>query len=75
MLAHIDQIDLLKEGTVLEILNARIEMFDRKYMRLKAGKWSSIVKSNKKVENVKKDNNVSLTEYMAEKAAPQENKK
>lgn len=61
----LDEVDALKDGAVLEILNARIEMFDKKYMRLKTSKWSKIVVSSEKLENVKNDN-VSLVEYVAE---------
>lgn len=50
-------------GKVLNILNGRIEMFDKTYIRLVVNKWGKIQPSDEPIGEVNRSNNVSLVAY------------
>lgn len=61
---YLDQIDFLKVNDTLEIRNARIEMFDKGFMRLECDqKWGKVFKAQKPLQGEVNHKNMSQTEY------------
>ncbi|KAK7844071.1 uncharacterized protein CFP56_011659 [Quercus suber] len=56
-------LDLMKEGSTVILLNAKIDMF-KGSMRLAVDKWSRVEVTEPADFTVKEDNNLSLIEYV-----------
>jgi replication factor A1 len=62
--ARNEQIDLLKPGSVVEVRNVKVEMFNDAFMRVVVDKWGKIISSSEPANfNVNLDNNLSSVEY------------
>eukprot|EP00029_Vermamoeba_vermiformis_P005185 TRINITY_DN1731_c0_g1_i1.p2 TRINITY_DN1731_c0_g1~~TRINITY_DN1731_c0_g1_i1.p2 ORF type:complete len:141 (-),score=42.68 TRINITY_DN1731_c0_g1_i1:206-607(-) len=62
--ARNEQIDLLKPGSLVEVRNVKVEMFNDAFMRIVVDKWGKIIPSSEPANfNVNLDNNLSSVEY------------
>jgi replication factor A1 len=63
-ISTIDQIDLVQPGKSIIVRNAKIEMFNKGFMRLVVDKWGKIEPAKEPLNfEVNKDNNLSNVEY------------
>ncbi|KAF3584473.1 hypothetical protein F2Q69_00026283 [Brassica cretica] len=61
--ARNDQVDLMKEGKVVTLRNAKIDMY-KGSMRLAVDRWGRVEVAEEPIDmTVKEDNNLSLIEY------------
>lgn len=55
---------MLKPGSVVEVRNVKVEMFNDAFMRVVVDKWGKIISSSEPANfNVNLDNNLSSVEY------------
>ena len=62
LFARNEQLDVIKEGSVITIRNANSKVFNE-HMRLEVDKWGKIEASHEKVDKVNTENNLSDVEY------------
>ena len=62
MILRDDQLDVVKEGTVITIRNAHANVVNE-HMRVEVDRWGKVEPSSAKVDSINTSNNLSDVEY------------
>ena len=68
-----EQLDIVREGTVIIVRNAHASVY-KEHIRLEIDKWAKVEVSSEKVDSVNTANNLSAVEYELVQVQPRGNR-